>query len=141
MTLDELTVEMARELLADPDDVVVSVWVDGFQWGWRRGSADAQAVPQTAAVLAVDRLMGGDADATQDEQALVAYAADLRSWLLQLVAWPVSAYCNECKVDRTLQAGDGIVACSECGYGLVPLDRWWEVLPPQQISRAGWLDL
>jgi hypothetical protein len=83
MRIDDLAQEMAASLLQHPDDEMIEVWKVGEEWGWAR-LGEGEPPPQ-ADLLVQERVQNGDADPTEDSDAIDRYALDLLDWLHSLV--------------------------------------------------------
>jgi len=79
MRLDELALDMAKQLLADPGDEMVEVWRQADDWGWSR--MGQSVLPPGAELVVQDRVQNSDADPTHDDAAVRSYAADIVVWL------------------------------------------------------------
>lgn len=82
-SLDEVTLEMATSLLADPGHWHCTIWRKGDEWGW---ALNGMLAPDDADWVWSDDLFDGDLDPTDDPGEIESYAAELKAWILSLMA-------------------------------------------------------
>lgn len=74
--LDEMALDMATHLLADPADEMVEIWQRGDEWGWHRMGQPPDP-PIGAQIIFQDRVQNRDSEPTGDPVAIERYASDI----------------------------------------------------------------